>query len=58
MLALVNSLCAPTLSKIQRSRPSGQAQGIALEFPEPVRGPLLLGANSHFGLGRFKPVDG
>ena len=41
-----------------RARPAGQGQRLALEFPQPVRGPVLLGANSHFGLGRFKPVDG
>lgn len=28
----------------------------ALTFSEPVSGPLMLGALSHFGLGRFAPV--
>lgn len=37
--------------------PAGPPQRVALEFPEPVRGPIALGANSHFGLGRFQPVD-
>jgi CRISPR-associated protein Csb2 len=40
-----------------QKRPAGQPQRIALEFLEPVGGPVLLGASSHFGLGRFKPID-
>ena len=30
--------------------------GFDLRFPEPVSGPIALGANSHFGLGLFLPV--
>jgi CRISPR-associated protein Csb2 len=26
-------------------------------FPEPVRGPVMLGHSAHFGLGQFKPKD-
>jgi CRISPR-associated protein Csb2 len=32
--------------------------GLELSFEEPVRGPIALGALSHFGLGLFLPVDG
>ncbi len=28
-----------------------------IEFAEPVRGPILLGAGRYFGLGLFRPVD-
>ncbi len=28
-----------------------------VEFDEPVKGPLLLGAGRHFGLGLFRPVE-
>lgn len=36
-------------------KPAGQPQMVELDFPEPISGPLLLGANSHFGMGRFLP---
>ncbi len=29
---------------------------LRIVFPEPVRGPILLGHSSHFGLGLFQPV--
>lgn len=32
------------------------AYGFELEFDEPVRGPIALGRNSHFGMGLFLPV--
>jgi CRISPR-associated protein Csb2 len=35
-------------------RPAGSFR---LEFPRPVRGPIALGHNSHFGLGLFAPAD-
>ena len=38
--------------RMNRSRPG---LGLRLEFPEPVRGPLLLGQLSHFGYGIFWP---
>jgi len=28
-----------------------------IEFPEPVRGPIVLGYGAHFGLGLFRPVQ-
>ena len=31
------------------------AYGLQIEFPEPVHGPISLGALSHFGLGLFEP---
>lgn len=31
--------------------------GFEIEFEEPVRGPIALGRNSHFGMGLFLPVD-
>lgn len=34
------------------------ALGLRLHFPTPVRGPLVLGALCHFGLGLFRPDDG
>ncbi len=34
------------------------ALGFELEFDEAVRGPLALGANSHFGMGLFLPAGG
>jgi CRISPR-associated protein Csb2 len=30
---------------------------VELRFPEPIAGPLCLGALSHFGFGLFEPVD-
>ena len=39
----------------------GQARpglGLRLEFPDEVRGPLLLGQLSHFGYGIFVPEPG
>ncbi len=33
------------------------AYGFALEFAEPVRGPITIGRNSHFGMGLFLPVS-
>jgi CRISPR-associated protein Csb2 len=46
--------------KFQRSRSSGGGRqlpaasyGVRLMFREPVRGPIALGASSHFGLGLF-----
>lgn len=38
-------------SRLQRAR----VHGVRLGFDEPVRGPLALGALSHFGLGLFTP---
>jgi CRISPR-associated protein Csb2 len=38
--------------KLVHSRPG---TGLALEFEPPVKGPLLLGQLSHFGLGIFAP---
>jgi CRISPR-associated protein Csb2 len=32
------------------------AHGFELEFEEPVRGPVAVGRNSHFGMGLFLPV--
>ena len=29
--------------------------GVELEFPEPVAGPIAIGHQCHFGLGRFEP---
>ncbi|MDQ7789699.1 MAG: type I-U CRISPR-associated protein Csb2 [Clostridia bacterium] len=34
---------------------SGFIYGLALEFEEPVTGPLALGYGCHFGLGQFSP---
>lgn len=34
---------------------AGKPGMFELTFPTPVAGPLCLGANSHFGLGRFAP---
>lgn len=33
-----------------------RAFGLELRFPEPVAGPIALGALSHFGLGLFRPA--
>ena len=41
-----------------QSSPAGRPAFYQLTFPTPVRGPLCLGANSHFGLGRFVPHEG
>lgn len=37
---------------------SGPAQHLRLEFPVPVRGPILLGRARHFGLGLLRPRRG
>lgn len=34
-----------------------KALEVELEFVEPVLGPILLGSQSHFGLGRFRPIQ-
>lgn len=36
-------------------RAAGPAHFLRLTFPQPIPGPLVLGANSHFGMGRFEP---
>ena len=33
------------------------ALGFEIEFDDPVRGPIALGRNSHFGMGLFLPAD-
>jgi CRISPR-associated protein Csb2 len=33
------------------------AGAFRLTFPQPVRGPIVLGWSSHFGLGQFAPVN-
>lgn len=38
--------------------PALGAHGFELEFDTPVRGPIALGRNSHFGMGLFLPVSG
>ena len=38
-----------------RPKPAGPPQMVSLKFPNPIPGPLLLGADSHFGMGRFEP---
>ena len=38
------------------SRGQGLGYGFAIEFPEPVSGPICLGYACHFGLGLFLPV--
>lgn len=47
-----------------RSHKAGQSRlqrtsvfGVRLRFAEPVRGPIALGAFSHFGLGLFRRMD-
>ncbi|HEX5469557.1 MAG TPA: type I-U CRISPR-associated protein Csb2 [Gaiellaceae bacterium] len=37
-------------------RPDPPALGFELSFAEPVRGPIALGRNSHFGMGLFLPA--
>lgn len=40
-----------------RPGPGAAPAWLRLEFPEPVSGPLCLGAQAHFGMGRFVPAD-
>jgi CRISPR-associated protein Csb2 len=40
-----------------QARPAGPPQMVGLKFSQPICGPLLLGANSHFGMGRFAPAQ-
>lgn len=48
--------------QFRRTRPGSSRQrpprvvGAELNFPEPTRGPLAIGALSHFGLGLFEPA--
>lgn len=44
----------PGVSRLETPR----VVGAELHFAEPVRGPIALGALSHFGLGLFVPADG
>lgn len=39
----------------EQLRDARRATGVRIEFDEPVRGPIVLGALSHFGLGVFLP---
>lgn len=39
-----------------RGHPTSPRSGWALTFAEPVRGPIALGRQSHFGLGLFLPT--
>ncbi|WP_230470187.1 type I-G CRISPR-associated protein Csb2 [Lujinxingia vulgaris] len=46
----------------RRSRGGGKrgpnhGAGFAIEFAEPVRGPIAVGYGAHFGLGLFSPVE-
>ncbi|MHB8324729.1 MAG: type I-G CRISPR-associated protein Csb2 [Candidatus Dormibacteria bacterium] len=43
----------PTVDHLQDAR---RATGLEITFPEPVAGPIAIGALSHFGLGLFVPV--
>lgn len=44
------------LGSRQGKAPAGALRGwFAIEFAEPVTGPLCLGFAAHFGLGRFRP---
>jgi CRISPR-associated protein Csb2 len=36
---------------------SPHGRGVELVFPEPVRGPIVLGYGAHFGLGAFRAID-
>ncbi len=45
-------LATPGVSR----RSARRAVGALLRFPEPVGGPIAIGAHSHFGLGRFEPL--
>lgn len=55
-------LCAGPWATFRLARPgvprrlTGRAVGALICFREPVRGPIAIGAHSHFGLGRFEPV--
>lgn len=40
----------------KRGGPAYLAVGATIEFDREVRGPILLGRLSHFGLGRFAPI--
>jgi CRISPR-associated protein Csb2 len=44
--------------KLQRKRDERphMAHHITLEFPQPIRGPILLGAGRYFGLGLCRPI--
>lgn len=41
----------------RKKQADNQAYGCRLSFSEPVRGPVVLGALCHFGLGLFLPVE-
>jgi CRISPR-associated protein Csb2 len=40
-----------------RPGPGAPPEWLHLTFPEPVSGPLCLGAQAHFGMGRFVPAE-
>lgn len=40
-----------------RHEPPGSAHGFEIEFDQEVRGPIVLGRSSHFGLGLFLPAE-
>lgn len=41
-----------------RSKPQLGAHGVEVEFDRPVRGPIALGANCHYSMGLFVPLEG
>lgn len=41
----------------QRLQDARRASGLKLTFTEPISGPIVLGALSHFGLGVFQPTQ-
>jgi CRISPR-associated protein Csb2 len=44
---------------VRRDRaPVGHACGFRITFAEPVAGPILVGGEAHYGMGRFVPVKG
>lgn len=47
---------APRARLVGTRRPNRLRTHVLVEFAEPVRGPLLVGAERYFGLGLFRPL--
>jgi CRISPR-associated protein Csb2 len=58
---VVNVVAAPEgeyqVRRGPRQGPPHPPVWMELLFPEPIQGPVCLGANAHFGMGRFLPLD-
>lgn len=60
LIQLAPSPLLPSTERAERYRPTNESMPFLharIDFPHPIRGPLLLGDRRYFGLGLFVPTD-